>query len=680
MPDPYRYFRIEAREIVEQLGQGALDLEKAAAGETAAVVARLLRLAHTLKGAARVVKLPTIAELAHSLEDLLVGHRDRDVAVPRERIDQVLAITDDVAQHVAALSPPEPAASQPQAVVTAAPDAPPAAPRPHMDDLDALLNRVLETQARLGELRPHIAALDRARSLSSLAMDQLKTRTVSQPGAAGAVEKARSIIDEVRAACASIEGAMTAGVDQLDRELQQVREAAEWLRLLPVSSLFTFLERTVRDTSVALGRQVRFDASGGDVRADPVALNTVRGALQHIVRNAVTHGIESDAERRQAGKPREGVVSLRVSQRGHWLSFVCADDGRGIDLAAVRRVAVTRGIAKDEHALDTDALLQLLLKGGISTAPSVTEVAGRGIGLDVVREAAETLHGHATVSTGPTGTTFTINVPLSVASFQALIVDVSGIEVGIPLDTVVGSRHVKSSEVVHARGRLSLLIDGETIPLAPWPDPAGRESQRDTAASTAVVVRGADRLAAFAVTGISGVRNVVMRPLPAYAIASPLIAGAALDAVGDPFLIFDARELARAELPVDAPAPPPAPSLPILVIDDSLTTRMLEQSILESAGYAVELATSAEEGLEKAAHTRYALFLVDVEMPGMDGFSFVERIRATPTLRDVPAILVTSRNASEDRQRGLDAGAQAYIVKSEFDQTLLLERIRSLIN
>jgi two-component system chemotaxis sensor kinase CheA len=232
----------------------------------------------------------------------------------------------------------------------------------------------------------------------------------------------------------------------------------------------------------------------------------------------------------------------------------------------------------------------------------------------------------------------------------------------------------------------TVVYDGQAIPFVPL-----RRSLRGPAAlapagggggRSAIVLRGATASAAVGVDRLLGTASLVLRPLPPFAPADRVIAGAAIDGEGTPQLVLDPIELVAsafrsARTPPATTAPEARP--PILVIDDSLTTRMLEQSILESAGYEVELATSAEEGLEKAHARRYRLFLVDVEMPGMDGFSFVTTTRADPVLREVPAILVTSRNAPEDRRRGMDAGASGYVVKGDFDQGQLLAVIRGLV-
>jgi two-component system chemotaxis sensor kinase CheA len=273
-------------------------------------------------------------------------------------------------------------------------------------------------------------------------------------------------------------------------------------------------------------------------------------------------------------------------------------------------------------------------------------------------------------------------VPLSVASFHALIVEASGGTMAIPLDAVRGSLRVTREEVIRTAQRESLCFDGETIPLAALPHAASaiHPSAGSLPRSSTVVVGGRTGVAAFTVDRVVGTAQIVMRPLPELAPAFGVVAGATLDAVGDPVLVLDPDSLVAGAQRPGAVTIEAAPSrVSVLVVDDSLTTRMLEQSILESAGYEVDLATSGEEALHKARLARYALFLVDVEMPGMDGFTLIERIHADPALQHIPSILVTSRSSPEDRQRGHDVGAQAYIVKSEFDQGVLLERIRRLV-
>jgi two-component system, chemotaxis family, sensor kinase CheA len=427
-----------------------------------------------------------------------------------------------------------------------------------------------------------------------------------------------------------------------------------------------------------------FVATGGDVRLDSHVLGVVQGALVQAVRNAVAHGIESEAERRGARKAPAGRVTLDVSRRGARVAFVCSDDGRGIDFDAVRRALHAKGLpASATERLGSDEIVRLLLNGGVTTSGSVTEVSGRGVGLDVVRAAVVRLGGDVIMRTeAGRGATLEIVVPVSLSSLDALVVEASGVAAAIPLDAVRGTLRVAAGDVARAATGDSIVHDGVVIPFVPLARVlrAKEASGRGGRALSAVVIAGTSSLAAFSVDRLRGTANVVMRPFPALAVVDSMVAGASLDAEGNPQLVLDPDKLvAGATRDADSSADEATVAAPILVIDDSLTTRMLEQSILESAGYEVDVATSAEEGLEKARRKRYGLFLVDVEMPGMDGFTFVETTKKDALLRDVPAILVTSRDAPEDRRRGEAVGARSYVVKSEFDQGQLLETIRKLV-
>jgi two-component system chemotaxis sensor kinase CheA len=433
-----------------------------------------------------------------------------------------------------------------------------------------------------------------------------------------------------------------------------------------------------------LGKQVDFVTTGGEHRLDAHVLAAVRDALLQVARNAVAHGIESPQERAAAGKPALGKVSLQVLRRGSRIAFVCEDDGRGFDVLALRKAVVARGLVADAaaEALTSEDYFRLLLRGGISTSGTVTEVAGRGIGLDVVREATSKLKGEIAMRTvSGAGSSVEISVPVSMLSLNAVIVESNGLSASLPLDTVRKTLWIADTDVVRGPDGDSIVFDGKTIPFLPLSRALGQPTPRAETRFPAVVVRSGVECAAVGVDRLRGTSTILLRPIPAFAGVDPVVAGAALDAEGNPQLVLDPAALifaasSRRASPFQN-APPRVPV--VLVIDDSLTTRMLEQSILETAGYEVHLATSAEEALEKAHVEDYDLFVVDVEMPGMDGFEFVARTRAMPALSAVPCILVTSRNSPEDKKRGEEAGARAYVVKGEFDQAQLLQTIRQLI-
>jgi two-component system chemotaxis sensor kinase CheA len=639
MADPYRYFRIEANELVGQLERSVLELERAPDHDK---LARLLRLAHTLKGAARIVKHPTLAELAHALEDALAPLRDTGGVGALTAAD---ALIDQIAGEVAALAPApstqvlpvEPVAAQPAPVSDTA-----ALPRVDPGLLDHLLGE-------LGELHA-----------------QLATFLAARPDASELVI--------------------------LDRGLRSVRRQAEQLRLLPVGTVLGSLERTARDAAHATGKQARFLSAGGDVRVDARVLTGLHGALVQLVRNAVVHGIEPAADRLAAGKPALGTVALDVRMHGERVIVRCEDDGRGIDFAAVREAAIARGQLEPGARPAPDALIELLLRGGVSTARGVTPLAGRGIGLDVVSDAARVLGGEVRVRSTPgAGTAITIEAPCAVISLACVSVIAGDHTVAIPQSAVRRVMTVTRDDLAAGsiapsaardEARFRALADRPgSGPHAGAGCPLGSLSRilggMPGNATSAVVLADDDAWAAVAIDRVIGLADMVVRPLAESIPVSPVVRGIALDDAGVARPVLDPAAVIAAVMraPIVA-APAPARTPPILVVDDSLTTRTLEQSMLEAAGYEVDVAESAERGLQCAAERAYGLYLVDVEMPGIDGFGFVSAIRARS---QTPAVLVTSRDSAEDRRRGREVGAQGYLIKGALDQHELLSLVARLL-
>ena len=663
--DPYKYFRIEARELLDGLVQGVLELEKGAT--TPEVYARLLRFAHTLKGAARVVKMPAIAELAHGVEDVLTSQRMAGTPLGKEKASGLLASLDRAGALLRELDPAAPA---PHASAAPIEDEPLATLRVDIQKMDALVRTVTDTNAHVVAMRHDVIAAERLRDLGRRLSDQ------APPG------RAQTLVDELRGEVDKLLRALVTDIERVESGLSDIQEVTHGLRLIPANTIIPLLDRTVRDAAQALDKDVAFEAVGGDVRLDAQVLASVRDALMHVVRNAVTHGIESAKERTTAGKPPRGTIQLIVERRGGRVAFICRDDGAGVDIDAVRRVAVSRGLLT--QSANADEVLRLLRTGGISTAPSVTELSGRGIGLDVLRSTIAQLKGQTTLATSSgRGTTFEVMVPISIASLQGLVVEIGGFAATIPLDAVRQTLRIAETDIARTAKSGSILYEGKVIPFVPLDRALKRTEQtaKRRRVWSAVVLESGGRGVAVGVDRLLGTASVVMRALPDMIAADPVIAGAALDVGGNPQLVLDPAGLVRAgeENAARVYDDEPAPRDPVLIVDDSLTTRMLEQSILESAGYRVELATSAEEGLTKARLKRYSLFIVDVDMPGMDGFGFVAATQADPALRNTASILVTSRDSAEDKRRGAQAGARAYVVKGEFDQGQLLAAIQRLI-
>lgn len=695
MKDPLKYFRVEARDIVEQLQAALLELERS--DEPSAVVARLLRLAHTLKGAARVVKQLEMATLSHQLEDLVVPLRSAAGPVGREVIEPLLALVDELARRVSGLTPAPPPPATAHAAPPAAEHAVPVEPSSinrfaeegmrvaaaPLEHVESLMDGVAEVGFQLGSMRQALPTLGECRNLAEQLTERLDPRRSADWSLVSALS-AQALASELEARLSKLERDTSGHVDRAGRELTQVRDRVDQLRLVAAGSIFGALERATRDSAVSLGKQALFEGTGGDIRLDADVLTAVQRALVQAVRNAVAHGIEPRDERRAQGKPVEGRVKLEVSRRGKQICFVCQDDGRGVSLGDVRREAERLGrITSSPEGPSTEELLALLLRGGISTSPVVSEVSGRGVGLDLIREALNSVGGSVTLHTAAgRGTSVELTVPASLSALEALIVEVGGELAALPLKAVVQASRLSEGDFNRSADAMSIIFEGLVVPFFPlaWllrmPPQEGRERR----AWTTIVVRGQTAMLAFGVDRLLGAESIVARALPESLDVDSTVAGVTLDADGNPRPLLDPDGLiaaaARGQLRVPRAAPR---RRSVLVIDDSLTTRMLEQSILESAGYEVELATSAEEGLELARARSHDLFLVDVEMPGMDGFGFVEQVRGDPRLAATPAVLVTSRASPEDLAKGRAAGASDHIAKGEFDQVDFLERIGRLL-
>lgn len=681
--DPLRYFRIEAAELHAALGEGVLALERA--DRDPDLVGRLLRLTHTLKGAARVVRQGAIADHAHAFEETLGPLRGGEGAT-RATVQTLLGLLDAIGAAVASLggaavAPAVPRAERPPSdAPQARPIAPPRSPR--MDEDASELDGLLEA---LGEARGHVvsarAGLDDLERVCRLADEVLEHLSRMKPREA---HGAATLAHELREALGGAQVRLSRGLDVLDREIDGARESAEQMKLVPTRLLFTPLERAARDAAEVQGNRVAFEANGGETRIEARVLAVVQAALVQLVRNAIAHGVEPPPERVNAGKSEVGRVTVSVSKRGGRVVFACSDDGRGVDVAALRRAVERKAAgARSPVAAAGGSLVELLLHGGVSTSLEVTTIAGRGIGLDVVREAAERLGGEVDVQTSPgKGTTVSLTVPLALSSLEVLRLEASGQPVMFPLAAVRATRRIALEEVIPEAGHETVAHEGVRVPYVILSRLlAGATSEPVTTREhvTAVVIEGGGGVAVFAVERLLGVGTVVQRRLPALAPTSKIVLGVSMAPGGEPELVLDpdyAVEVARG-----LAAPPRVAVAPrrVLVIDDSLTSRTLEETILTAAGYEVVTAVSAEEGLVVLARGDFALVVVDVEMPGMDGFTFVSRVKADDALRHVPCILVTSRDAPEDLRRGADVGAGGYIVKGRFDQRELLARVKELV-
>ena len=473
--------------------------------------------------------------------------------------------------------------------------------------------------------------------------------------------------------------------------VDELREEVRRARMLPVSTLFDGFPRLHRDITRELGKEAGLEVRGGEVEVDRAVLEQLRAPLTHLLRNALDHGLEAPEARARAGKPRRGSVVVAAAQREGVLLVEVADDGAGIDPARVRARALERGLLSAEEAerADDREVLDLVFRSGFSTAARVTGLSGRGVGLDVVREHVERLHGTLTLDTEVgRGTSFRLELPLTVATTLCLLVGVAGRPFGLPVTNVVRIERVRPDDLGWMGGNQVVQVDGRPLPVLPAATLLGLPPKAAPGARPVVVVGSAERRVALAVESLDGVQEVVIKPLPWPFARVGGAAGAATLASGDVVMILNAADLARpgwaGEPSRSTAGPAPADAAPagpatVLVVDDSAVTRTLEKSILEAAGYQVRVAPDGAAALDLLGREPCDLVVTDIEMPRLDGLALTARVRADERLRDLPVVLVTSLESDEDRRRGVEVGADAYIVKGAFDQDQLLETIQRLI-
>jgi two-component system chemotaxis sensor kinase CheA len=490
-----------------------------------------------------------------------------------------------------------------------------------------------------------------------------------------------------------------ATVDQglLSQAGAAIEDEVHRLRLLPFGDACRGLDRAARDVARAGGKQVDLVISGEDVEVDRTVLDGLKDPLLHLVRNAVDHGVEAPAARQSVGKHPTARITVSAALRGPRVEVVVADDGRGLDLEAIRAQARKRDLAAPRDDRD---LSRLLFMPGFSTAPIITDVSGRGVGLDVVQAEIESLHGAVEVhSEAGRGTRFVLTVPLTLTTIAALLVRAGGQTLALSSANVRTLARFSPDELRHVAGR-QVLVDqprltatGDSPEGAPIPvaDLAGILGLPDTAAASgarrlAVVVVHGDRLLALAVDQILGEQQIVVKSLGARIRRAGMVSGATLLPSGRVALLLNTPRLAQAAdrqprrpLARAAAASDHPPSPRLLVAEDSMTTRMLMKSILEAHGYDVVLAVDGDDAWRKLQELPCDLLISDVDMPGRNGFDLTEAVRASPRLRSLPVVLLTARDSDEDKARGVRARADAYLVKSAFDQRHLLETIGQLL-
>ncbi len=686
-------FRDEANERLDQMVNTLLALESGIADDDA--IDSLFRDAHTIKGGAGMVGLDGVRDLAHTVEDVLSELREAG-EFPTELTATMLRATDALRGLVCEGAPaPAEIFAELTAALAPAAEQPPAKPAPKgrgraTKKTAAKATAVAEAPpVEEVEVETDRAPLPEvpAPIVEPIIRQQSERRTVRVPA-----EKLDRLLDLVgetvlhrRRLEHALGGEESAASQQItdelglgERLLGDLKDAAINMRTLPLASIVGPLPRAVRDIATEQGKEVELVVKGAETELDRVILESISEPLVHLLRNSVGHGIETPAERVRARKPGKGRVELRAETRGGRVEITVSDDGKGVSRET------------HEEARRVGSLVDVLTRAGYSTATEVTELSGRGVGLDAVKRHVESFGGTMEVRSEPgKGTAIVLQLPLALALLEVLLFVRAGTVFGLPLPTVEEALSI--GDTYSLQGRPALELRGGQLPLFDVAELVGCPPTPLPDGAPALVVSAGGRRIAAACDTLLGEEEVVVKPLgPLFRVDGYL--GAAILGDGRIALLLDAMSLTRGQRRVATALPSVASSggagtdeevdlaPKVLVVEDSFTVRELQRGILEAAGYRVATARDGREGLDVLGRDEeIALVITDIEMPEMDGFALTQAIRADAVRASLPIVVVTSLGSEEDRRRGIDAGADAYMVKRSFDQQAMLETVERLL-
>jgi two-component system chemotaxis sensor kinase CheA len=702
----------------------------------------LFRVMHTLKGASRSVQLAAIERICQDCEVELRAVTRGEAPITQSFIERLVDATDKLRGLIESgndMAPPAetPPAPVPEKKVAPRPDGngadtrdirpsaepPRAAPvQPGASTLEngtaprelevpqaAITGTVRVDIGRLDRLLlaaedlllPSLAAGERVKAARQMTQDLAQLRTNfrvasrSRNGGMNGHQPSAEILTAVRelegrsrhlaASLADDQRALRAAVGDL---FQETRHA----RMIPAASMLAAFPTMVRDLCRTTGKEAAWSLHDTGLDLDRKVIETIKAPLIHLVRNAIDHGIERPDERLAVGKPRRGRVAVSILPAdGGRIAIEIEDDGRGMDLAALRDAAVRSRAASATQvkAMSDDDVIDIAFRPGVSTSAVITSISGLGLGLAIAREQIERIDGHVGVRSVPgQGTTFRLEIPATVASYRGLLVSAQGARLLWPAESVIRAIGVPRAALGAALQSGIMVHDGDTLPFGRLGSimgiPVSDQSRSDRALAPCILAGSAQRRAIFAVDEILGETEVLIKDFPSPLRRVRNVSSVGLLATGELALVLRPSDLLTSVQVApgeeeDLPAHGATRAMRVLVVDDSITTRTMERNLLEAAGYDVSTAADGLDAWSMLQAEDIDLVVSDVDMPRMNGFDLTSRIRGDSRLSELPIVLVTALESRDDKERGIKIGANAYVLKSSFEQSNLLEIVGRLI-
>jgi two-component system, chemotaxis family, sensor kinase CheA len=503
------------------------------------------------------------------------------------------------------------------------------------------------------------------------------------------LEKLGNLVSSLKAAASEDSASLESISNNLESGIQN-------LRLLPLSTVFNLFPRSIRDLAKHVGKQVKLELEGGETRVDKRIIEEIKDPLLHIIRNAIDHGIGSPEERQKQGKPSRAKVRLKGYQKGDRITIEISDDGRGLDVEAIKKTALKRGIIKEEELakLSTEQIESLIFTPGFSTRTEVTEISGRGIGLDVVSANIERLKGTIEVESVPgNGCKFRIYLNTNLATTHVFIAQVNGNSYAIPVESVETMLLLSRQEIFSVEGSQTITFEGQPVSVVwladllelPVSTPASPQSANTAARNLSGIMLkiGTERLGVL-VDALSDRQDIFLKPQSKLLKRIRNISGATILGNGQVCMVLNPQDLLKSVRKGRITVAPIVVEEvktkdKILLVEDSIIIRTQMKRLLEGAGYEVTIAVDGVEGFNKLRDGNYDAVVSDVEMPNLNGLQLIAKIRQHPEYSELPIVIVTTLASPEDKLRGVEAGANAYLTKGDFDQKVLLETLKSLI-